>query len=139
PNAREPASDRILAPLSLLRVPPPPNSTLFPYTTLFRSQTVPIPLASGTYAGLTVPPDYNPNQINPYTGQPFGPPPPGVVVRPNNGYYQNAARWDAFSPRFSFAWQPGSKQGRLAVRSGYGWFYQPLSDRGNATGTPSEN
>src|SRR5207253_10688840 len=83
PNAREPASDRILAPLSLLRVPPPPNSTLFPYTTLFRSQTVPIPLASGTYAGLTVPPDYNPNQINPYTGQPFGPPPPGVVVRPN--------------------------------------------------------
>ena len=102
-------------------------------------QTVPIPLASGTYAGLTVPPDYNPNQINPYTGQPFGPPPPGVVVRPNNGYYQNAAPWDAFSPRFSFAWQPGSKQGRLAVRSGYGWFYQPLSDRGNATGTPSEN
>jgi hypothetical protein len=102
-------------------------------------QTVPIPPASGTYAGVTVAPDYNPNQINPYTGQPFGPPPPGVVVRPNDGYYQNPAPWDAFSPRFSFAWQPGSKQSRAAVRGGYGWFYQPLSDRGNATGTPSEN
>jgi hypothetical protein len=102
-------------------------------------QTVPVPPASGTYAGVTVAPDYNPNQINPYTGQPFGPPPPGVVVRPNDGYYQNAAPRDAFSPRFSFAWQPGSKQGRFAVRGGYGWFYLPLADRGNATGTPSEN
>src|SRR5205807_3137330 len=102
-------------------------------------QTVPVPPASGTYAGLTVGPDYDPNQINPYTGQPFGPPPAGVVVRPNDGFYQNAAPWDAFSPRFSFAWQPGSKQSRLAVRGGYGWFYLPLADRGNATGTPSEN
>ncbi|OLC99037.1 MAG: hypothetical protein AUH86_03340 [Acidobacteria bacterium 13_1_40CM_4_58_4] len=102
-------------------------------------QTVPIPPASGTYAGITVPPGYDPNQINPYTGQPFGPPPPGVVVRPNNGFYENGAPWDTFAPRFSFAWQPGSKQSRLAVRGGYGWFYQPLSDRGNATGTPSEN
>jgi Carboxypeptidase regulatory-like domain/TonB dependent receptor len=102
-------------------------------------QTVPIPSSSGTYAGITVPPGYDPNQINPYTGQPFGPPPPGVPVRPNNGYYENGAPWDAFAPRFSFAWQPGSRQSRLAVRGGYGWFYQPLSDRGNATGTPSEN
>lgn len=102
-------------------------------------QTVPVPPASGTYAGLTVAPNYNPNQINPYTGQPFGPPPPGVVVRPNDGFYQNSAPWDAFSPRFSFAWQPGSRQSRLAVRGGYGWFYLPLADRGNATGTPSEN
>ena len=102
-------------------------------------QTVPIPPASGTYAGLTVPPGYDPHQINPYTGQPFGPPPPGVTVRPNNGFYENGAPWDVFAPRFSFAWQPGSKQSRLAVRGGYGWFYQPLSDRGNATGTPSEN
>jgi carboxypeptidase family protein len=102
-------------------------------------QTVPIPPASGTYAGVTVPPGYDPNLINPYTGQPFGPPPPGVPVRPNNGYYENGAPWDAFAPRFSFAWQPGSKQSHLAIRGGYGWFYQPLSDRGNAPGTPSEN
>lgn len=102
-------------------------------------QTVPIPPASGTYAGLTVPSNYDPNQINPYTGGPFGPPPPGVAVRPNKGYYENAAPLDAFSPRIAFAWQPGSKQGRLAVRGGYGWLYQPLSDRGNATGTASEN
>jgi hypothetical protein len=102
-------------------------------------QTVPIPPSSGTYAGLTVPPGYDPNRVNPYTGQTFGPPPPGVPVRPNNGYYENGAPWDSFAPRFSFAWQPGSKQGRVVVRGGYGWFYQPLSDRGNATGTPSEN
>jgi hypothetical protein len=102
-------------------------------------QTVPIPPPSGTYAGLTVPSDYNPNRINPYTGQPFGPPPLGVVVRPNKGYYENAAPLDNFAPRFGFAWQPGSKQSRVAVRGGYGWFYQPLSDRGNATGTPSRN
>jgi hypothetical protein len=102
-------------------------------------QTVPIPPASGTYAGLTVPSDYDPNRINPYTGQPFGPPPPGVVVRPNKGFYENAAPWRNFAPRFGFAWQPGSKQSRVTVRGGYGWFYQPLSDRGNATGTPSRN
>ena len=102
-------------------------------------QAVPVPPASGTYAGITVPPGYDPNRINPYTGQPFGPPPPGVALRPNNGYYENGAPLDAFAPRFSFAWQPGSKQSRVTVRGGYGWFYQPLSDRGNATGTPSEN
>jgi hypothetical protein len=102
-------------------------------------QTVPIPPASGTYAGETVPSDYNANRINPYTGQPFGPPPAGVIVRPNNGYYQNSAPLDAFAPRFGFAWQPGNSQNRLAARGGYGWFYQPLSDRGNATGTPSTN
>ena len=102
-------------------------------------QTVPIPPSSGTYAGLTVPSDYDPNRINPYTGLPFGPPPPGVIVRPNKGYYENAAPLANFAPRFGFAWQPGSKQSRLAVRGGYGWFYQPLSDRGNAQGTPSRN
>lgn len=102
-------------------------------------QTVPIPPVSGTYVGLTVPSNYDPSIINPYTGQPFGPPPTGVVVRPNSGFYQNAPPWDSFAPRLAFAWQPGSKQTRVAVRGGYGWFYEPLSSRGNATGTPSEN
>ncbi|HZP32163.1 MAG TPA: TonB-dependent receptor [Candidatus Acidoferrales bacterium] len=102
-------------------------------------QTVPIPPVSGTYVGLTVPSNYDPNLINPYTGQPFGPPPPGVVVRPNSGWYNSARPWRTFAPRFGFAWQPGSKQTRLAVRGGYGWFYEPLSSRGNANGTPSEN
>ncbi len=102
-------------------------------------QTVPIPPASGTYVGATAPSDYDPNRINPYTGQPFGPPPAGVIVRPSSGYYQNPAPLDSFAPRFGFAWQPGSNQSRVAVRGGYGWFYQPLSERGNATGTPSTN
>jgi Carboxypeptidase regulatory-like domain len=102
-------------------------------------QTVPIPPASGTYAGVTVPSDYDPNRINPYTGKPFGPPPAGVVTRPNSGYYENGAPLDSFAPRFGFAWQPGTNQSRVAVRGGYGWFYQPLAERGNATGTPSTN
>jgi len=102
-------------------------------------RTVPIPPASGTYAGITVPSDYDPNRINPSTGQPFGPPPPGVVTRPNKGYFENAPPWDSFAPRFGFAWQPGSKQSRVAMRGGYGWFYQPLSDRGNAQGLSSTN
>src|SRR5262245_8874018 len=102
-------------------------------------QAMPIPPASGTYAGMTVPAEYNPNRINPYTGQPFGPPPPGVVVRPHRSHYENGAPLDSFAPRFGFAWQPGSAQSRVVVRSGYGWFYQPLSDRGNAAGTPSTN
>src|SRR5262245_16247422 len=102
-------------------------------------QTVPIPPASGTYAGVTVPSDYDPNRINPYTGKPFGPPPAGVVTRPNSGYYENGAPLDSFAPRFGFAWQPGTDQSRVTLRGGYGWFYQPLSERGNATGTPSTN
>ena len=57
-------------------------------------QAVPIPPASGTYAGLTVPSDYDPNRINPYTGQPFGPPPAGVIVRPDKGFYENGAPWN---------------------------------------------
>jgi len=102
-------------------------------------QMVPIPPASGTFAGLSVPSDYDPKRINPYTGQPFGPPPPGVIVRPNKSFYENSAPLDSFAPRFGFAWQPGSKQSRLAVRGGYGWFYQISSDRGNAVGTYSAN
>src|SRR5437016_1089761 len=66
-------------------------------------QSVPIPPASGTYAGITVPSDYDPNQINPYTGQPFGPPPPGVIVRPTRSHYENGAPLASFAPRFGFA------------------------------------
>jgi hypothetical protein len=102
-------------------------------------QAAAIPPASGTYAGLTVPSDYNPDRINPYTGQPFGPPPAGVIVRSNRSHYENGAPLDSFAPRFGFAWQPGSKQSRITVRGGYGWFYQPLAERGNAQGTPSTN
>jgi hypothetical protein len=118
---------------------PPPSGPAHDLGNVWSSQlqTVPIPLASGTYAGETVPSDYNPNRINPYTGQPFGPPPAGVIVRPNSGYYENAAPFDSFAPRFGFAWQPGSNQSRVSLRGGYGWFYQPLNDRSNAVGTPS--
>jgi hypothetical protein len=92
---------------------------------------VPIPSLSGTYVGTTVAANYNPNTINPFTGQPFGPPPGGVFVRPSPSFYQNFAPHDNFSPRFGFAWQPG-KQSHLAVRAGYGWFFQPPFDLGVA-------
>ncbi len=102
-------------------------------------QLAPIPPASGTYVGTTVPANYNPNQINPYTGQPFGPPPAGVFIRPTKSYYANDAPLDSFAPRFGLAWQPGSKQTRVVVRGGYGWFYQLPSDGGNAPNTAQNN
>jgi len=102
-------------------------------------QLAPIPSASGTYIGTTVPANYNSNRINHYTGQPFGPPPAGVFVRPNKSFYENNAPLDSFAPRFGFAWQPGSKQSRVVVRGGYGWFYQLPSDTGNAPNTPQNN
>jgi carboxypeptidase family protein len=102
-------------------------------------QLVPIPPPSGTYVGTTVPANYNPNQINPYTGQPFGPPPAGVFVRPTKSYYANGGPLDSFAPLFGLAWQPGSKQTRVVVRAGYGWFYQLPSDGGNAPNTAQNN
>jgi len=84
---------------------------------------LPIPPVSGTYVGQTVTANYNPSAINPYTGLPFGPPPAGVLVHDNNSPYQNGVPLTNFSPRFGFAWQPGSQQSRLSVRGGYGWFY----------------
>ncbi len=102
-------------------------------------QLAPIPPASGTYIGTTVPANYNPNQNNPYTSQPFGPPPVGVFVRPNKTFYENGAPLDSFGPRLGLAWQPGSKQSRVVVRGGYGWFYQLPSDSGNAPNTTDSN
>ncbi|MBS1877650.1 MAG: carboxypeptidase regulatory-like domain-containing protein [Acidobacteria bacterium] len=96
----------------------------------------PIPPASGTLVGNTVAANYNASLINPYTGKAFGAPPTGVTVQPNNSFYQNSTPLDTFAPRFGFAWQPFGKEGFLAVRGGYGWFYQPPTYSANASGIP---
>lgn len=96
---------------------------------------VPVPPLSGTLVGNTLAANYNPDLINPYTGKPFGPPPPGVVIQSTNSLYQNGAPLNAFAPRAGFAWQPGGK--KLSVRGGYGWFYQTPLFSGNATGAPT--
>jgi hypothetical protein len=98
-------------------------------------QQVPVPPASGTLVGNTVAANYNPKLINPYTGQAFGPVPAGVTVRPTKSFYQNSAPLDTFAPRFGLAWQPFGSD-RLAVRGGYGWFYQTPTYSANASGTP---
>jgi hypothetical protein len=97
---------------------------------------VPIPPGSGTLAGYTVAANYNPNLINPYTGKPFGPLPPGVVVHSTKSFYQNGTPLDAFAPRIGFAWQPGGLLSHVSVRGGYGWFYQAAPFSGNASSTP---
>lgn len=97
---------------------------------------LPIPPASGTLIGNTVAANYNPNLINPYTGNPLGPLPPGVFKHSTNSFYQNRAPLDTFAPRFGFAWQPGGLLSRVSVRGGYGWFYQTPSFSANASGTP---
>jgi hypothetical protein len=96
-------------------------------------QQVRIPPSSGTFAGNTVAANYNPDLVNPYTGQPFGAPPNGVLVRSTNSFYQNSTPLDSFAPRVGFAWQP---PGHVAVRGGYGWFYQPPTYSANAAGAP---
>ena len=101
--------------------------------------SVRLPPVSGTYTGTTIPANYDPKRINPYTGQPFATPPQGVVVRPNSSYFQNSAPRDSFAPRIGFAWQPGNQQSRISVRGGYGWFYQNPSNYGNAPGFPAVN
>jgi len=95
--------------------------------------TVPVPPLSGTLAGNTLPANYNPNLINPYTGNAFGPPPTGVTIRTTKTLFANNAPLDDFGPRFGFAWQPGSSQSHLVVRGGYGWFFQTNS--GNSLDT----
>ena len=95
-----------------------------------------IPPASGTLLGNTVAANYNASLINPYTGQPFGPPPAGVFVRPTKSFYRNPAPLATLAPRFGFAWQPLGAGGRLSVRGGYGLFYQTAAYSANASGTP---
>ena len=95
----------------------------------------PIPPASGTFVGNTVAANYNPNLINPFTGQVFGPIPAGVEVRSTKSFYQNSAPRDNFAPRVGLAWQPFGSD-RIAVRGGYGWFYQAPNYSANASGTP---
>ena len=97
---------------------------------------MPVPPVSGTLIGNTVAANYNPNLVNPYTGRPFGPAPADVLVRSTNSFYRNGAPLDSFAPRFGFAAQPFGARGRLAVRGGYGWFYQSPAYGGNAAGTP---
>ena len=99
-------------------------------------QKMPIPTAAGTFLGVTVAANYNPNLINPYTGQPFGPPPEGVLVRSTNSYYGNNTPLDAFAPRFGVAWHPSGVKDRLVIRAGYGWFYQSPASGGSSSGTP---
>ena len=65
--------------------------------------------------------------INPYTGQPFGPPPAGARCDRARVSTRTAPR-SIPSPRAS-AWR-GSPSGRrtIPVRGGYGWFYQTIPD-----------
>jgi hypothetical protein len=96
----------------------------------------PVPPSSGTLAGNTVAANYDPSLINPYTGQPFGPPPAGVTVRQSKSFYENGAPWDTFAPRAGFAWQPFGASGRLVLGGAYGWFFQNPPFSGNASTAP---
>lgn len=95
-----------------------------------------IPPPGGTLAGNTVAANYDPNRINPYTGQPFGPPPAGVFIRPTKSFYSNSTPRDSFAPRAGFAWQPSGSTGRLVLGGGYGVFYQAPLFSGNAGSAP---
>ncbi|MCZ2155360.1 MAG: hypothetical protein LC114_15890, partial [Bryobacterales bacterium] len=70
------------------------------------------------------------------TGEPFGPPPDGVLVRESKSFYRNGAPKDAFAPRIGFAWQPLGGSGWLVLGGGYGWFYQAPPFAGNAGSAP---
>jgi len=89
---------------------------------------VPIPPSTGTNIGKTVSANYNPNTINPYTGQPFGLP-TGVFVRPGNSLFSNGTPLSNFAPRIGLAWQPKGISS-LVVRAGYGWFYETQGGSG---------
>jgi hypothetical protein len=100
------------------------------------AKRVPVPPLSGTLAGDVVAANYHANLLNPYTGQPFGPPPAGVWTSSTRSFYQNGTPLTKFAPRFGFAWQPSGAAGRASVRGGYGWFYQAPAFSGNAAGVP---
>jgi hypothetical protein len=99
-------------------------------------QQVPVPPLSGTLVGNVVASNYNSSLVNPYTGQPFGPPPSGVLTGPTRSYYQNGTPLGKFAPRLGFAWQPWGAAGRTSVRGGYGWFYQAPTFSANAASAP---
>ncbi len=95
-----------------------------------------VPVAGGTLAGNTVAANYDARLINPYTGQPFGPAPPGVVTRATKSFYENGTPRLALAPRVGFAWQPLGSTGRMVVGGAYGWFYQAPTFSGNAATAP---
>ena len=98
---------------------------------------LPIPPASGTLVGNTVAANYNPNLINPYTGQPFGAPPAGVLVRSTNSFYQNGAPLDTLRAalRFRLAAARGAAAGWRCAAATAGSTSRPLTAR-NAAGAP---
>ena len=95
-----------------------------------------IPPVGGTLAGNTVAANYDPSLINPYTGQAFGTPPAGVVVRSSKSFYDNGTPLATFAPRLGFAAQPFGTGGRLVLGGAYGWFYQNPPYGGNAASAP---
>jgi len=100
------------------------------------AKQVPVPPPSGTLVGDVVAANYNPALINPYTGEPFGPPPAGVWTSSTRSFYQNNTPLRMFAPRVGFAWQPFGAAGHAAVRGGYGWFYQAPASSANAASAP---
>jgi hypothetical protein len=95
-----------------------------------------VPPVTGTLAGYVLPANYNAALINPYTGKAFGAPPAGVTNSEHSSFYRNRAPLDSFAPRFGFAWQPFGAGGRIAIRGGYGWFYQTPTLTANAGNAP---
>ena len=104
------------------------------WTDLLRQAAV--PPVGGTLAGNVVAANYDASLVNPYTGKPFGPAPAGVTVSSNGSFYRNGTPRDKWAPRFGFAWQPFGTKGRVAVRGGYGWFFQAPPFSSNAANTP---
>src|SRR2546429_9417641 len=102
----------------------PPRSTLFPYTTLFRSSFSSLPQFNGT--GVT------PNCAN------TGTTPTGLVVPGDKGVPGGlfSTYYKAFAPRLGLNWSPGWKDGALSkltggpnkttVSMGWGLFYNPI-------------